>query len=344
MIQVLLLLFSLHGAWAQGHGVGNGGDGFEIAGQVYMRDLLEAGLETTALAPADADSDFVKRMRLVPIWRPFASQKLAGVLERLERVSPGAGRYLLYAIRMHTWTFVNVPLRRISDNCDILSVPNGSFVQIANRLDGTIRINEEAWSKMSDENQIALIVHEAIYSLIHPSNTAPGKCLRASVKTREIVSLLLSRDFELRGPQLYRNLIEPEVDWPAGPLWDLREDADSWTLWVRPNGLADETRLSNWDLDKRKRFSTMVNSTDLFCQLISISSFDPQTMIHSRLSLLPFMGEFVRYDAEFGEQFHLKISRREGSLYLDQDLPLVQDRAGCVRLLQPILIRAMNEF
>jgi hypothetical protein len=168
---------------------GNGGDGIEIDGKLYVLDLVEAGVEIGNLNPHHSDDleGLEKlRVRLANRIPRSASEALALKLQRLQSASPVFAEVLLQAIELYNWRLVNSALVNIKDENTLLDYEN--LVQLAIRRNANILIDRTQWERLDAYNQSALILHEVIYALVKPIE---GK--QDSVAAREIVGHLYSR-------------------------------------------------------------------------------------------------------------------------------------------------------
>jgi hypothetical protein len=175
-------------AAASGYVIGNGGDGVFVKGRLVLRDLDESGVTEPYFGDL-IDPDIEARMSALPIdpsTLPFSWQLLARKLTDLNRLSPDLGQFVLEAIRSYAWIALPASLALVPDPEYLLdaSIPP---VQIANRLDTTIRIASGAWRQLDDANRIALIIHEAVYSLLRPiCERTSNTCFQSAHTARDL--------------------------------------------------------------------------------------------------------------------------------------------------------------
>lgn len=327
-----LLIFTLipFSARPWGHVVGNGGDGYLMidSGKVYLRDLVEAGLEEDTVIPTDVDPYLLKTVQFIPIPDPSESlrTKLARKLTEINKAHWGLGDYLLYTMKMYTWRFVSFPLEIIPTDGNIIAVPRSEFVQIANRMNTTIRIQKDLWSKMSEENQLALLLHEAVYSLILPESDDTGKSFQSSVKTREIVGLLFSRDFAVRGSAVIERTLRPVLDLPWTWNFPPRGETLQWRLFIMGKEKEESRRLLTINIAKQQKFSDLLLAANAICRkAYSFQQQMPQTEVYllSHLERLSFVGKFIDYDSPFGEQYRVQITPYQGPPFDEKVVPSV---------------------
>ena len=173
-LALLLLLLPCDFARAGGSGfVGNGGDGVELNGQLYLRDLWSLGLEGSAFVGTAIDSKQPLPPDSSSISFVYPQDLLTRKIADLNRACPGVGDYVLGSIKSYAWVLEDFPLTPIQDSDDPLLLPPGArLVQIANRFGNTIRIHAASFARLDDVNKVALIIHEAVYSLITPISSA----------------------------------------------------------------------------------------------------------------------------------------------------------------------------
>lgn len=196
---VLLTLSSV--AWAE-HGPGNSGNAVLMDdGKYYLLDFVEAGIENLSDLPqADISPSGLRPSPVVRQWGerhlsifPQSTQALILTqLERIETASPYAAAALLGALRMHSWSFVNLPLKDILLDDGFLSIPISRIHQVAVRNGQTIRIQKQIWDGMNSYNQMGLVFHEILYSLIQPEKDRDGFQKQQSWIVRDILPKLIT--------------------------------------------------------------------------------------------------------------------------------------------------------
>lgn len=172
--------------------VGNGGEGVRKNGALYLRDLFEANLHLNPYIGQSIEPYFETEVQHSNVSRlPIPLDLLARKLTDLQWVSPQLGHYVLAAINSYQWIFVDEPLQPFDDEGSpfVLS----ERVPLANRFQSTIRLQRSAWRQLSPAHRIALILHEAVYSMIKPV-CREDLCKQPSYQAREITALLFSND------------------------------------------------------------------------------------------------------------------------------------------------------
>jgi len=215
-VTALLALSSI--AWAE-HGPGNGGNAVLMEdGKYYLLDFVEAGIERSSHLADQPVRLFKGSKRKLKIRRwasrhlvifPADTQELIlQQLERLESFNPYASAVIMGAIRMHSWVFVNYPLKDVLLDDGYLSIPSQMVTQVAVRGGKIIRIQKQIWEKMDSFNQMGLVFHEALYSLISLTKDLNGSLKQESWKVREILSrmMLANTDQQAMETVLYGNL------------------------------------------------------------------------------------------------------------------------------------------
>lgn len=196
LILILFLLPVLSFA-KEGHDQGNGGDALRIGDQLYMLDLVEAGVEKSPFFSKSIamDKKYLQRME-----KAFDSTSIpvALVAQKLSEVATFDKLFALSVIRsieLYSWRLVSSALVDIKDEDSSLDYRKEDLVQMAIRRDGTVRINREAWHLMNDENKAALVIHEAVYALIKPNQDK----IQSSPRAREVTGYLFTSDLERLG-------------------------------------------------------------------------------------------------------------------------------------------------
>ena len=149
-----------------GRDTGNGGDSVEMNGQQYLLDLVEFGNYAAPYfdSGAVADPKDLERLHVlgdVQVNRALVARKISQV----RAYSPGLAEAMLRAISMLRWQAVAYPLEDAEDENTIVKLPR---VQVAIRVRDSIMINLLAFAGLNEENRVALIFHEVIYSLLRP--------------------------------------------------------------------------------------------------------------------------------------------------------------------------------
>lgn len=169
---------------------GNGGDGIEIDGKLYVLDLVEAGVETKPYFNALISGPLTE-YRLKELFsdesypRTLISHKLAEIRE----IAPVFADMILQTMEAYQWKLVNGALVNIKDEDTVLQYEN--LKQLAVRKNGSIFINKSLWAQLDPENKTALIFHEVLYALIKPKMVG-GKLQQVSDRAREVTGYLFT--------------------------------------------------------------------------------------------------------------------------------------------------------
>ncbi len=181
VVGFLLLLAACGGASApQGAGlqygeVGNGGHGIRQAGRIFLYDLWESGLhdrEKIGVPTSDMarsleaffSSDLAHTFPHDPAFVTLLSKKLVDIHE----MDPILTLTLVETIQAYGWAFTDARLRPLRLPDPVHDVAEGDIVLLANRSGRFIYLYRQAWNQMDQWNRVALVLHEAIYSLLPP--------------------------------------------------------------------------------------------------------------------------------------------------------------------------------
>jgi hypothetical protein len=203
---MLLALMSFHSVAFAGNGASGGGGGVVDNGHVYVVDLVEAGVEKTPYfdPSVTADSNILKRVTNALQALPDApvdlvARKLTEIYKSYDRATP---LQALEAMEMYSWETVDFSLIKIHDESLALNIPPSKQVQLAARVNQTVKIDEQYWPKLSPENKAALVIHEVVYSL-----TSSG----SSDNARSIVGYLFTANSKTHGLTGYKNIIAGDL-------------------------------------------------------------------------------------------------------------------------------------
>jgi len=152
---------------------GHGGDIIYRDGQPILLDFAENNLENIAI-PEDCSQEsfsFLKELKIIndQLKQSFNLKALACKLEQIKKVDKEVAAALVGAIGVHDWQIINFPLSDIEDEFTIIDREKSPLFQLASREKGQIRIYSKIWDEMNTANQVGLILHEAIYSLMEPT-------------------------------------------------------------------------------------------------------------------------------------------------------------------------------
>lgn len=167
-----VVLFSSFSVEAGSILVGNGGEGIDDGQTVYLRELYESVIwrdddelpyrqfakhrHIEALITEDILSD-------VKISRDLLIRKLSQIDSRV----PNLGLILADVIQMHQWSPAagELPLLPDYDPTSYFRASSVTRKQIALRYGRKIQIDTKLLERMPESHRVALIVHEAIYSM-----------------------------------------------------------------------------------------------------------------------------------------------------------------------------------
>ena len=214
-------------AWAGNEG-GNGGDGVFLNGKYYLLDLVEFGVQEDPYFNHDVainpviESKVESAMADLPQNNKFTFVKrlLAQKLSEIELVDPLIAVSLLFSIDFYQWRIVLPQLINIKDENSLLR--DQDFVQLAIRRDQVIMLNSQFWSILEPAQVAALILHEAIFSLIIPSLQAiPSEsestrerslqAIQESKFARQINGYMFSREFSTKNKDRFYSFVEGKL-------------------------------------------------------------------------------------------------------------------------------------
>lgn len=194
-MQASLLAVSLLGAHSAiaGERGGNGGDGIQIGGKLYVLDLVEAGVEQASdpahLIFEDANVNVLARLRTKFANQNFPIEMIAKKIAQIESVHALFARTILKGIELYNWRLVNSGLINITDENSLLDYEN--LIQLAIRRNSNVLISRSYWEQLDDLNKTALVFHEVLYALVKPTSVNT----QDSVVARELVGHLFSQEF-----------------------------------------------------------------------------------------------------------------------------------------------------
>lgn len=195
------LTFFITNLAAAGILVGNGGEGAIDGKQIYVRDLYDAGIHLSPYFGEKADDQWLTWFQKSKLNKLSISKNLlAKKLTDINSIEPQLGSWVSQAIDQYNWVLTDKELNLLLDDAPIRKNSENSRVQIANRDLTTIRLNTKSWNTLSDNHKIALVIHEALFSMTKPECKNPPSCtefFQASRVAREIVSTLFKKDGKL---------------------------------------------------------------------------------------------------------------------------------------------------
>ncbi len=167
---------------------GNGGDGIEIDGKLYVLDLVEAGIENDVKIDLSLHVGGTTQSRIEETFHSAFPRKMIGAkIAEIQFYAPLFADALLRAMESYQWRLVNGALVNIKDENTVLQYEN--LKQLAVRKNTSIFINKSLWEQLDEGNKTALIFHEILYALIKPKMIA-GEMQQVSDRAREVVGYL----------------------------------------------------------------------------------------------------------------------------------------------------------
>ncbi len=193
LVGVISLFLAANSGMAEAGGSGTrGGDGVRIDGQLYLSDLVEAGIEKTPYIP----NVKIRPAFAATVAYSFPNQSkefqdlLAQKLSHLETVSPAFAAAMNRALEVMTFNFNSETCPNIKDEGRML-VTDEPYVQLALRDQLNVMICD-LWGELIPSNQVALILHELIYSYSHFLKDEDGISRQQSVPTRVLNAALFN--------------------------------------------------------------------------------------------------------------------------------------------------------
>jgi|GEM_PF-5555691 len=212
-MSIFPILFSLVltlNAFAGPGTVGNGGDGVEIDGKLYLLDLVEFGGREgdhitphidPSIEPRESDLERLSALdSLNDSGVVIDKREIAAKLAEIRAVNPGLAEALLRVIGMYEWEYSNYPLVDVGDENTKVNLPR---VQLGIRQRTRIDTAREALLRLQQNNRTAYVFHEIVYALVRPTpivtnGERPLVAQRSSV-ARQITAYLFSRKLKERG-------------------------------------------------------------------------------------------------------------------------------------------------
>lgn len=187
---VVSLFFVLGSPAEPGIFIGNSGDGVLLNKKIYLYDLYESDLH---LKPYFGDTVSVRIQQHAYLT---ASLKSLGINEDLllkkltdaEKLKNGLGVYLMQVISRYQWIFTGLTLPLLPDKAPVGYIER---LSLARRVHGSIFIDSERFNQMDAQNKVALIVHEAVSSLLRPV-CEDGICEQKNLSSRLLTARLFN--------------------------------------------------------------------------------------------------------------------------------------------------------
>lgn len=179
---VTLLLVSFSFAQLQANTfVGTGGEGTFVGRRFYLRDLYEYNLHGAPWVGSTVDPQIEEELGT---WNPISlTPQVRNILLRkltdANRAVPRLGSFLIMAIRFYDWSWTDLNLPVVPE-CDTrFEVPISQRIPIANRYMQSIVLKKNRFETLDQNGQAALIIHEALYSLVRLTQAQSGLCQSA---------------------------------------------------------------------------------------------------------------------------------------------------------------------
>lgn len=311
---------------AGGFVLGNGADGLIVDSKLYLRDLVEAGVETQPYFGDKIDARLAERIKVLSIDKtrlPYSEELLVRKLSDLNRIYPYFGDYIFEALQSYQWLAVQAPLFLLPDPETVVDLPF-ERVQIANRLDFTIRVHHDSWMRLNDENRVALLIHEALYSLLEPvCEAAPSvTCEQPGRVARTFTGWLFSEKFFLNASTSVKQRLLPYIDVPFAGLPGFIPEQRIWSLsWRKLDSPVAEKQVQ---IQLPLREQNLEDALRHLCRGFDedFSRNPGDYSLVSSMDLLPYEKYFVRYQTkslvngiyQTGFQTRLKIRPRKYKL------------------------------
>jgi hypothetical protein len=190
-----------------------GGDAVVMGGNVYLLDLVEAGVEEAPQIDesGQAAPGFERLLadlgrRLGTLDDPESTRLVATKLIEVGRRDQGFALALVEAIQNYQWALVTPPLADIDDGDGILDSDDIELVQLAARYNRAVRINLDLWQRLTPAHRAALVFHEMAYALITPRYQG-GARVQSSQQARLVTGFLFSRDFSADDGSMLRQFL-----------------------------------------------------------------------------------------------------------------------------------------
>lgn len=350
LFKIILSLFAAQAFASGGSIIGNGGDGYFIPDirAVWLRDLVDAGLEHSAWIGAKRDPE-IEKFIYGPNFRTdvdidFRRDLLVRKLTDIQLAAPPLGRILAQAIRLYQWQMVHHPLEFVNDGVMLKMPPNSVRVQIGNRLLKTIRYDDDQFAMMPDEHRIAFIIHEVVYSLLKPQCLGQsGLCRQFSILAREIVGHMFSDNADGKMTPILQADLQalsvPEDMNSRGGQFD-------WWMWEEVGPSKQVRLLHPLTMTSLEEIQLYVSSQ---CRLVwemnRSAEFGPVELV-SEISAPTFVVKFEPYNAAgSGIQYGLKVdsTSKVGNLIRVQFTNSSTSIDKCYSALAPHIARA-GEF
>jgi len=206
---LLLSLFSIPVVRAA-HGSGNGGDGVMLACPApdqdkncpYLLDLVEEGIYHSSYINENVSYSTHFKMRMMAdleLSEPVAT-KIAKKVGEIDQINPLLGGLIKTVMFELQWRFNDLKLVDVKDHGDtVYDFSNLDLVQLAVRKGYQVTVNNMFWDQLDENNQVALIIHECLYSLSDHVSIPISQNVNAIIQqghgTRVVVGKLFNRSY-----------------------------------------------------------------------------------------------------------------------------------------------------
>ncbi|KYG64792.1 hypothetical protein AZI86_11345 [Bdellovibrio bacteriovorus] len=195
VLAYLILLLAVHNAHASYVFVGSGGEGYESEGQIYTRDLYDYDLHKTPWFGNDRDPILEARLKNWDQLDLSAEERdlLLRKLTDLNARHPYLGDDIMMVLEYFRWSYSNEKLVLLEPDEIRKPIDKTKRVSIANRFINSILVERNAFQKLDSKNKIALLLHEAIYSLTDIHYNEKGMAVVSVATARLITSTLFDK-------------------------------------------------------------------------------------------------------------------------------------------------------
>ncbi len=233
---VAIAAFLVPGISRAGNEGGAGGNGMLIDGKPYLLDLVEYGIENNPYI----EPGYVKHKQYASVksildkladsneTNPFQDsilrENLTLKILEIGSVHSQLALSVLWALQAHSWYIVNKAL--IDAWAGTSSLIVSDRISLAVRNFKEIRINRAYWNQLDPMNKTALILHEAIYSILYPDGVRilPNGNLtkrgwQDSNKVRRTIGTIFQRNYSKSQGDTLLKVVSDETDLPiVGPI------------------------------------------------------------------------------------------------------------------------------
>lgn len=157
--------------------IGSGVEAYKINNTYYVRDLLEVGAHLqphfNCRRVLKTKTD-LRRIKFLEIDSELLGRKLCD----LETVVPGLAKIYASTINFHSWSLIETPLTLQNDDPPVIKFKMAERLQASERTLYSIRLQSQIWKQLSAQHRIALLFHEATFSLLKYMCTNEPACTR----------------------------------------------------------------------------------------------------------------------------------------------------------------------